>query len=196
MRFTLLTILVLVALSAALAPATLAQDEMYRGDAAVTYNWVHTNAGPGQCGCFNISGASLTGSWDVAGPWAIVTDFGSEFRGAVPGSQDSLTVTSFLAGARYRLPQIWLKRNRPLLPFAQVLVGPAHAGGGEAGIGDGHYAFATRIGGGIDIPLSHHFEVRAIEADWLRTQFPNGQNDRQNNLQISAGILYRWSHSK
>lgn len=191
MRFILLATMVLAAASAALAPATLAQDEMYRGDAAITYNWVHTNAGPGQCGCFDIKGASLTGSWDVAGPWAIVTDFSSEFRGSVPGSQDSLTVTAFLAGARYHLPQLWIKRNRPLLPFAQVLVGSAHAGGGEAGLGDGQYAFATRIGGGLDIPLNRHFEVRAIEADWFRTQFPNGQNDRQNNLQISAGILYR-----
>jgi outer membrane immunogenic protein len=196
MRFILIAALVLGSASAALAPATLAQDEMYRGDAAVTYNWVHTNAGPGQCGCFDINGASVTGSWDVAGPWAIVTDFSSEFRGSVPGSQSSLTVTAFLAGARYRLPQPWLKRNPRFLPFAQVLVGPAHAGGGEAGVGDGNYAFAARIGGGIDVPLTHHFEVRAIQADWFRTQFPNGQNDRQNNLMISAGILYRWSHGK
>jgi outer membrane immunogenic protein len=192
MRFILFAALALGAASAAMA-----QEEMYRGDAGVTYQWVHTNAGPGECGCFGLNGAEISGSWDVRGPWAIVTDFSSDFRGAnFTASQSSLTVTSFLAGARYRLPQPWIKGAHRPLPFAQVLIGPAHAGGGEAGVGDGSYAFAARIGGGIDIPLKFHFEVRAVQADWFRSQFANAKNDHQNNLMISTGIIFRWSHSK
>jgi outer membrane immunogenic protein len=36
-------------------------------------------------------------------------------------------------------------------PFAEVLISPAHSGGGEAGSGDHTYAFAARIGGGINV---------------------------------------------
>jgi outer membrane immunogenic protein len=191
MRFILIAALMLAG-----ATAGMAQDEAYRGDAAVTYHWVRTNAAPGECGCFGLNGASISGSWDVRGPWTVVTEFSSEFRPSVAGSQSSLTVTSFVAGARYRLMQPWKRGPHRPQPFAEVLLGPAHAGGGEAGVGDGTYAFASRIGGGIDIPLKSHFEVRAIEVDWFRTSFANAKNDRQNNLLVAAGIVYRWSHAK
>jgi outer membrane immunogenic protein len=188
------SILLAVALLLGGATATMAQYEGYHGDAAVTYQWVRTNAAPGECGCFGLDGAGISGSWDVNGPWAIVTEFSSELRPSVPFGQGSLTVTSFLGGARYRLPQPWIKGVHRPLPFAQVLIGPAHSGGGEAGAGDGTYAFATRIGGGIDVPLKSHFVLRAIQVDWFRTEFANAKNDRQNNLLVAVGIAYRWSH--
>ena len=51
------TILIFAALllaGAAAAPA-MAQEGI-SGDAAVTYRWVHTNAAPGDCGCFGLNG--------------------------------------------------------------------------------------------------------------------------------------------
>jgi hypothetical protein len=48
-----------------------------------------------------------------------------------------------------------------------------HPGGGEAGVADGSYKFATRIGGGIDVPLSAHFAVRIIQIDYYLTTFAN-----------------------
>jgi outer membrane immunogenic protein len=192
MRFILL-----VALALGGATATLAQDEMFRGDAAVTYHWVHTNAAPGDCGCFGINGAGISGSWDVHGPWSAVAEFSSEFRPSSPAGQNSLTLTSFVAGARYHLPQPFRLRHRHMPQyFAEALVGPAHAGGGEAGVADGTWAFALRVGGGIDVPLKSRFQLRAIQVDWYRTQFANTTNDRQNNLLIAAGIVYRWSFAK
>jgi peptidoglycan-associated lipoprotein len=174
----------------------MAQDEAYRGDAAVTYHWVRTNAAPGDCGCFSLNGGGISGSWNFHGHWSIVTDFGAEFNSSVPSNQSSLTVTSFLVGARYRVPQPWTKSTHSPQPFAQALIGPAHAFGAGAGVADGTNAFAARIGGGIDIPLRSHFQVRAIQIDWFRTQFANTVNDRQNNLEISVGLVYHWSHSK
>ena len=56
------------------ASAAFAQDS-YSGDAAAAYHWVRTNAGPGQCGCFGTNGGGISGSWNVKGPWSIVTDF-------------------------------------------------------------------------------------------------------------------------
>jgi peptidoglycan-associated lipoprotein len=172
--------------------------ESYSGDAAATYQWVRTNAGPGQCGCFGLNGGGISGSWNVHGPWSVVVDASSEFTSSASSTGNSLTLTSFLAGGRFQLPEPWLRRirrHRPL-PFAQVLVGAAHAGGGEAGVGDASYGFAARVGGGIDVPVSSRFAIRAIQIDYFPTTFANATNDHQNNLLISAGIVFRWSLRK
>ena len=172
--------------------------ESYSGDAAATYQWVRTNAGPGQCGCFGLNGGGISGSWNVHGPWAAVVDVSSQFTSHASSTGNSLTLTSFLAGGRFQLPEPWLRRirrHRPL-PFAQVLVGAAHAGGGEAGVGDASYGFAARLGGGIDVPVSSRFSIRAIQIDYFPTTFANATNDHQNNLMVSAGIVFRWSLRK
>jgi outer membrane immunogenic protein len=176
-------------------PAALAQ-ESYSGDAAVTYHWVRANAGPGQCGCFSLNGGGLSGSWNVHGPWSVVTDFGAEYTGSATPSSSSLTLTSYLAGARYRIPQPWLDGSHKPQPFAQILIGAAHAGGGVAGLGDSSFGFASRVGGGIDVPISSHFAVRIIQIDYYLTHFANATNDHQNNLMVGAGVLYHWSWKK
>jgi hypothetical protein len=57
-------------------------------------------------------------------------------------------------------------------------LGATHVGGGEAGVADGSYRFATRIGG-IDVPVSSHFAVRVIQLDYYLTTFANATNDHQ-----------------
>jgi outer membrane immunogenic protein len=191
MRSILLaTVLLLGGASAAVA------QESFSGDAAATYQWVRTNAGPGQCGCFGLNGGGISGSWNFHGPWSVVTDFSSEFTSSAPITGNSLTLTSYLAGARYYLPQRWLHGRHKPQPFAQLLLGAAHAGGGVAGIGDASYGFATRMGGGIDVPVSSHFAVRAIQLDYYLTHFANAVNDHQNNLLVGAGIVFHWSREK
>jgi hypothetical protein len=83
-----------------------------------------------------------------------------------------------------------------LAALAQSAEGAAHAGGGEAGVADGSYKFATRIGGGIDVPLSARFAVRIIQIDYYLTTFANATNNHQNNLLVGAGIVYHWSRQK
>jgi outer membrane immunogenic protein len=54
------TILIFAALLLAGAAASPAMaQEGISGDAAVTYRWVHTNAAPGDCGCFGVNGGGL-----------------------------------------------------------------------------------------------------------------------------------------
>ena len=79
-------------------------------------------------------------------------------------------------------------------PFAQLLVGGAHAGGGIAGAGDHAYAFESRVGGGIDLPLSPHLALRMVQADYEATTFANSVNNHQNNLLLGAGVVFRWFH--
>ena len=172
-----------------------AQDS-YSGDAAVAYHWVRTNAGPGECGCFGMNGGGISASWNFRGPWSAVMDISAEHNGSAAPLGNSLTLVSYMAGGRYKIPQPWLEGNHKPQPFAQILLGAAHAGGGEAGVADGTYRFATRIGGGIDVPLNSHFAVRAIQIDYYLTTFANATNDHQNNFQIGAGIVYHWSKQK
>jgi outer membrane immunogenic protein len=193
MRLQMRLILGLAALLFVVVPASKAQ-EGHSGDAAATYDWVRSNAAPGQCGCFGLNGGGLSGSWNVHGPWSVVADFSSVYTNSVPPAGNSLTLTSFLAGARYYFPQLPMRGAHHPRLFGQALVGAAHAGGGVAGIGDATYGFASRVGGGIDVPVSSHFSVRAIQLDYFLTHFANATNDHQNNFLLGAGVVYHWSH--
>jgi peptidoglycan-associated lipoprotein len=189
MRFILLSTLVLL-VSASAVPA---QQGSYSGDAAATYHWVRANAGPGECGCFSLNGGGLSGSWNFYGPWSVVVDFSSEHAGSGAPKGNSLTMTSLMAGARYQVPQRWMERTHQPQPFAQILIGSTHAGGGVAGVADGSFEFSTRIGGGVDVPLNSHFAVRVVQIDYYLTTLANAGNNHQNNFLIGAGIVYYWS---
>jgi outer membrane immunogenic protein len=75
------------------------------GDAALTYHWVRPNAPPGNCGCFGLNGGGISGSWNFKPRIAAVAEISAEHAGNVLSTSGSLTLTSILAGARYRLPQ-------------------------------------------------------------------------------------------
>jgi hypothetical protein len=75
-------------------------------------------------------------------------------------------------------------------------LGAAHAGGGVAGVGDSSFGFATRIGGGLDVPLSPRFALRVVQLDYYLTTFANATNDHQNNFLIGTGIVFHWSRQK
>jgi outer membrane immunogenic protein len=196
-RITMRTILILAALLFVGASTAMAQEGI-SGDAAVTYQWVHTNAGPGQCSCFSLNGGGISGSWNVRGPWSVVADFSSQVATGAPTVGSSLTLTSALAGARFELPRLrrtWIHGAHRVQPFAQVLVGASHAGGGAAGFGDATIRFASRAGGGIDVPVSRHFSIRG-QVDYFATTFANATNDHQNNLLIGAGVVYHWAFAR
>jgi len=172
--------------------AAMAQDA-FKGDAAASYTWVHANAGPGQCGCFGANGGGISGSWNFHGRWSLVADISAQTATGAPTAGSSLTLVSYLAGARYKFSQPWFEGKHKPEPFAQVLLGAAHAGGGVAGVDDGAYKFATRIGGGIDVPLKSRFALRVVQLDYYLTTFANSTNDHQNNLLVGAGIVFHWS---
>jgi hypothetical protein len=50
----------------------------------------------------------------------------------------------------------------------------------------------VQAGGGIDLGLSRHIALRLIEANWLRTQLPNGTTNGQNNLVLGTGVVMRF----
>ena len=52
-------------------------------------------------------------------------------------------------------------------------------------------SLALQVGGGVDLGLTRHFGIRVFQADWVRTQLPNGTTDVQNTLRLGAGVVFR-----
>jgi hypothetical protein len=169
------------------------QQPAYRGDVAATYQWVRTNTPNGSCDCFYLKGGDLSASLRLLPRLTGVADVSLEHASNVLGSGSSLTLSSYMAGPRFRLLRSWNHRPHTPEPFAQILLGAAHAGGGAAGAGDRTYVFAARAGGGMDVKLAGGFAVRLFQVDYYLTDFANSTNNHQNNLLISAGLVYRWS---
>ena len=178
--------------AAAMAQAT--AGSTHNGDAALTYHWVHTNAPPnGGCGCFALNGVGASASLNLSTHLAVVAEFSIDHTSKALASNNSLSLTSYMAGARYHLPNPWMHGVHALQPFAQVLVGGAHAGGGIAGVADHTSALAGRLGGGIDLPVSALITLRIAQGDYYMTTFANTADNRQNNLLFGAGIVLNWS---
>lgn len=180
-------IIVLLGLTLALLPsksAIVSAQGPSLMEVGASYNYVRTNAPPGGCGCFSMNGG---GAWISYGPFAavsIVGELGMQHASNISGSGAGLTLTSYQAGLRYRFPHV-----RRVVPFAQALLGGSHASGNYASDGGLSNAFTATMGGGFDVQLTNGVAVRAFQADYYLTHFPNAVNDRQNNLRISIGLI-------
>lgn len=162
-----------------------------RVNVGIDYNYVRTNAPPGGCGCIDLQGGDGWLSFNFTRHVAVVGLVSGQRASNIEGSGADLTLTTFVAGPRYSF-----EVGRRVAPFAQVLVGGAHASGSLAAgnilIDSSSNAFAMLAGGGLDIALNRHFAIRAVEADYFMTRFKNGVNDRQNNIRLSAGVAVRF----
>ena len=157
-------------------------------DIGANYNYVHTNAPPGGCGCFALNGGSAWVGVNLTHSLGIVGEVASQ-HGSDNGGD--LMLTSYLAGPRYTV-----RGFDRFKPFGQVLFGGAHASGslapGSANISGSANAFAMTAGGGLDIGLTEHIMLRAIQADYYLTHFDNGVNPRQNNFRIGVGLVIQF----
>jgi peptidoglycan-associated lipoprotein len=162
-----------------------------RAELALGYIYLHSNAPPGGCGCFNLNGGNATFAWPIkAGSFAMVGDVVSTYASGVSASGYSLILTAFTAGARYTPPI----GHSSLHPFAQVLAGAAHSSGtlvqgSTPGAANAGAAFAANVGGGLDLRANQRISIRLVEADYLLTTFDNGTNNHQNNLRVGAGVV-------
>jgi peptidoglycan-associated lipoprotein len=171
-------------------PSTPPKDPL-RAELALNYGYLHSNAPPGGCGCFNLNGGSADFAWAIKpGSWALVGDVVSAHAGNVSAAGYGLTLSAFIAGVRYKPPF----GHSSLHPFGQIMVGAAHSSGtlvqgSNAGSANAGAAFAANVGGGLDLNASRRFSIRLVEADYLVTTFDNGVNNHQNNLRLGAGVV-------
>jgi peptidoglycan-associated lipoprotein len=139
---------------------------------------------------------------DVSG--SSLTPFGFSALGFSAGTYQRLT--NYLFG-----PTVTTNLGRSSV-FAHALFGEAHSSLG-AGVGipiiggistdiSSANAFAMAFGGGIDIGLTRHLAIRAVQVDYLRTQFnatdalttglSSSLGNRQNSFRYSTGVVLRF----
>jgi peptidoglycan-associated lipoprotein len=139
---------------------------------------------------------------DVSG--ASLTPFGFSVLGVSAGTYQRLN--NYLFG-----PAVTANLGRTSV-FAHALFGEARSslgagvtlpiiGGISTGITSAN-AFAMAFGGGIDIGLTRHLGIRAVQVDYLRTQFnatdalttglSSSLGNRQNSFRYSTGIVFRF----
>lgn len=158
------------------------------------FAYMRTNQPPGACGCFNMLGGSGGFGYTVKdSPYSVVADVAFLHAGTITGTGYNLNILAVTGGVRYRLPV----KRRDVQPFAQGLVGIAHASGTGAqapnpAAGNAGASLALTAGGGLELPVSPRFTVRLFEADYLLTTFDNGSNNKQNNLRFSFGAVFRF----
>src|SRR5215471_2386302 len=145
------------------------------------YSYFHANIlGTG----FNFHGGSGSIAFNLNHWLAIVGDVGGYHNGDFGISTNVIT---YLFG-----PKFSYRRAGRITPFAQALFGAAHENENFIGVTASDNAFAMALGGGLDARVTQHVGIRLIQAEYLLTKFPDGENDRQNNARISAGIVFRW----
>jgi peptidoglycan-associated lipoprotein len=159
---------------------------------ALTYDWMRANAPVGGCGCFALNGGGASLAWPLSPRIALAAEVG-----ATRASSQNLTLVTYSAGPRFRFLTPERESHNRLAPYAQLLLGGSHASGTLAGTaGQSSNAFAFRAGGGLDVPLNGVLTLRAFQADYLFTRFPNQVNDRQNIVQLGAGLVFRFGGSR
>ncbi|MEZ2346444.1 hypothetical protein [Terriglobus sp. RCC_193] len=157
-------------------------------DLALTYTAINNSLSRGGSFWQQGGGVELSGEvWRGLGVTASVT--GARASNITSGV--NLTTITTVFGPRYA----WTTSSGKIALFGQGLIGEAHGldsvfPSPQGALSD-YISFALQAGGGVDLRLSRHFAVRAVQADWLRTQFPNAGTNVQNNLRISGGLVLR-----
>jgi Outer membrane protein beta-barrel domain len=192
MRLSLCTLLLQGAAGLILASPLAAQTPANNHpevDFAVTYSAQRSNLTTGsffwtQGGSFEISTQTYRG-------FGIAMNLTGLQATNIQGTGIDLDTITTTFGPRYT----WSRPSRKLAFFGQGLIGDSHgwnslfpATGGASSSFD---AFALQVGGGVDLRISPHLALRPIQADWVRTQFPNATTNVQNNLRLGAGFVFR-----
>jgi len=161
-----------------------------RFNLAVGYNFIRANAPPESCDCFNLNGGFVSGEFQLS-PWfGLAGEVTGEHSSKISVLGQDLMLTTFTAG-----PKISWSHVR-FTPYGEFLLGGAHAGdsyfpsGASGSSSASSFAFST--GGGLDLNLTQHISLRAVDAQYLHTAFPNGANGVQNHIKIGTGIVFHF----
>jgi len=166
-------------------------------DVAITYDALHANDLTGdnfwmQGGAVEL-GARLYRGFGIAAR----VEGGHVGAGTANGVPLSLVTTIF--GLRYTVAS----HSGCYVIFGDGLAGQSNGfhslfskGSGPvdsptAGTTTSSNALAVETGGGLDVRLSEHLALRAVDIRYLRTGFPNSTTNIQNNLSLGAGIVFR-----
>ncbi len=188
-----LTLVALVAtLTAPLADAQVGYDPtpyVPRVTVAGGYQFIQANAPPAVDNHFRTNGGFVAAGYTLRYWLRAVGEVTGTHGNNIGPLGQNLTLLTYTGG-----PQVVFHTGR-LQPYAHALFGAAHGS-------DSYFpstnsfsttatSFAYQLGGGVDYELSHRFSIRAVDAQYLHTGFPNGTNNAQNHLLLGAGIVWK-----
>jgi hypothetical protein len=168
-----------------------------RIEVAVMYQYV--NFVPGSpFNNFNSNG--ITGEFEYnANNWlGLVAQGGPyEFRRNLTPVSSLPTASNTTGGFATGLfgPRLNFRKFDHFVPFGELLIGFANAGGSVTQNNGSQYTFALAAGGGVDLVLWKHFAWRIAELDYLMTNFTGpgvGGEARQNNFRAGTGVVLRF----
>lgn len=138
----------------------------------------------------NFNGYEFSATYKLLPFVGVTADFSGHY-GTVTGSSSG-HVQTYLFGPELAFPA-------KVSPFVHALVGVGHqavGAGTSTSNGDpvvvlssSENAFATALGGGIDLHIAPFLSFRAIQMDYLVTRFHSGT---QNQPRASTGIVVRF----
>ncbi len=141
--------------------------------------------------CFDMNGGFVFGTVHLTDWFGISGEFTGGHSSNISTLGQGLTLTTFTAGPRvsHTVPPIYSvwrsagrrsARKRFLLSYQDLQLARASS------------SFAVSTGGGLDVSLNPRYSIRALDLQYLRTSFPNGVNNEQNQLMIGAGLLIKF----
>ncbi len=165
-----------------------------RSQISAGYNYVRANAPPGSCDCFGLQGAYVSADFGVNSWLSIAVQATGQHGKDISALGQDLTLITIAAG-----PKISHHYGK-FEPFGQLFLGTARGSDSYFPTGESSTAtassFALTTGGGLDFLLSRHFSVRLFQAQYVRSQLPNNVDNEQNELMLSAGLVYRFHNMK
>lgn len=187
-----LRILLTAALAASAASVTMAQSAgrpRRELDVAVTYTPERSNLVSDPI--FWRQGGAIDLSAELYRGLGVALNIDGSRSSNIKGTGIDLTTLTTTIGPRYA----WAPRSRRYSVFGEGLFGNSHASDSVfpsvRGAQSDHDSFAIQLGGGVDLRIGHRLAIRPIQADWVRTAFPNATTDVQNSLRLGAGIVLR-----
>jgi len=158
-------------------------------DLSGDFSYIHTNFSGNGGGEFSVIGGSGSAAYFLTPHVSIVGDFGGYKFNGLPGGISS-TMYSYTFGPRYTFRHFSFGT-----PYVQGLVGGGRLNANSGGIEAGENGLVAAFGGGWDLPLTHQIDIRLIQADYLMTRFAraDGSGATQNNVRVSAGIVFRFA---
>jgi len=162
----------------------------YRLDLAITYSATLSDVVGGSN--FWMQGGSVQAHGELYRGLGVVGDLSGSHQGNIQSSGVSLDMVTTTFGPRYT----WQPAHARYSFYGQALAGIANGFHSDfptpSGVVPSPVSLALKFGGGLNIALTPHVGLRALEANWLRTQFPNSATNVQNSCQLNTGLVLRF----
>src|SRR5579864_7493790 len=156
------------------------------------YSYIRFRTDAGTKEAFNTHGFTGALAGNVNRWFSLVGDFGAYRIKDLPPSVIGSAYT-YLFGPQFS------HRGQHWTPFVHALFGGARLADIQVSTTPSPSAFfnrsfsansfATALGGGLDANFNKHLGVRLFQAEYLMTRFTDGNNNKQNNLRASAGLV-------